>query len=99
MKRQSAQRTVRFDYHQLLRLEAIADEQGRFVADILRTAIDQYLLGHKLVGESQMRHHRISEYSQIALDTIILEQHPEFRDRIVTETDRRMARYHGAVGR
>ena len=65
-------------------------------SEIIRRSIDQYLLGQKLIGESQMRHHRISEYSQVALDTIILEQHPESRDRIVAETDRRMERYHGA---
>ena len=65
-------------------------------SEIIRRSIEQYLLGQKLIGESQLRHHRISEYSQIALDTIILEQHPEFRERIVAETDRRMERYHGA---
>ena len=65
-------------------------------SEIIRRSIEQYLLGQKLIGESQLRHHRISEYSQVALDTIILEQHPEFRDRIVAETDRRMERYHGA---
>ena len=65
-------------------------------SEIIRRSIEQYLLGQRLIGESQMRHHRISEYSQVALDTIILEQHPEFRDRIVAETDRRMERYHGA---
>ena len=65
-------------------------------SEIIRRSIEQYLLGQKLIGDSQMRHHRISEYSQVALDTIILEQHPEFSDRIVAETDRRMKRYHGA---
>lgn len=80
----------------MLSLEAQAAEQGRSVADLLRAAIDQYLVGQKLIRDSQMRHHRISEYAQAALDTIILEQHPEFRDRIVAETDRRMERYHGA---
>ena len=96
MKRPYCQRTVRFDHEQLRSLEAQATDQGRSVSDILRAAISQYLIGQKLVGESQLRHHRISKYSQVALDTIILEQHPEFRDRIVAETDRRMERYHGA---
>jgi hypothetical protein len=37
----------------------------------------------------------VGEYSQLALDTIICEQFPDFRDKIVAATDKRMKRYHG----
>ena len=73
-----------------------AAQRGCSPSEIIRRSIEEYLLGQKLIGDSQLRHHRICEYSQAALDTIILEQHPEFRERIVAETDRRMERYHGA---
>ena len=78
------------------RIDSEAAEKGCSPSEIIRRSIEQYLLGQTLVRDSAMRHHRISEYSQVALDTIILEQHPEFRARIVAETDRRMERYHGA---
>ena len=78
------------------RIDSEAANLGCSPSEIIRRSIEQYLLGQKLIRDSQLRHHRISEYSQVALDTIILEQHPEFRDRIVAETDRRMERYHGA---
>jgi hypothetical protein len=49
-----------------------------------------------LLTSSQRRQARVVEYAQIALDAIIQEQHPEYRERILAETDRRMERYHGA---
>jgi len=73
----------------------IANEKSCSPSEIIRRAIEQYFIGQKLLAMSEKRHHRISEYTQVAIDTIILEQHPEFRDRIVAETDRRMEKYHG----
>ena len=39
---------------------------------------------------------RIGEYQHLALDIIIREQFPEYRDRLVAETDRRLEQFHGA---
>ena len=39
---------------------------------------------------------RISEFMQLALDVIISEQYPEFRERIIANTDKRLEQYHGA---
>lgn len=90
------QRMVRFDRRQYARLEKIANEQNRSIADVLRMVVDHYLEGQGALTASQKRQARVSEYAQIALDTIILEQRPEYRERIIAETDRRMERYHGA---
>lgn len=90
------QRTVRFDIEHEARLEKIAAEERRTVADLLRIIIADWFANRDHMTASQLRQARVTEYAQAALDTIILEQHPEFRDRIVAETDRRMERYHGA---
>lgn len=91
----SHQRTMRFDTRQYGRIAELASSQGRSVADVVRAAIDQYLLGQSLLTDSQLRLIRVGEYSQLALDTIITEQFPDFRDRIITSTDNRMRRFHG----
>lgn len=96
MKTTYTQRTIRFDPRQLQRLEAVAAQQGRTVPDILRLIITNYLDGQSALTASQRRQARVTEYAQIALDAIIQEQHPEYRERILAETDRRMERYHGA---
>ena len=38
----------------------------------------------------------VTEYTQIALDAIIRENHPELRDHLIAQTDLRMEQYHGA---
>ena len=91
----SHQRTMRFDTRQYGRIAELASSQGRSVADVVRAAIDQYLLGQSLLTDSQLRLIRVGEYSQLALDTIITEQFPDFRDRIISSTDNRMRRFHG----
>jgi hypothetical protein len=63
---------------------------------MLRLAIAQYISGQQLLSASDLRHLRVAEYTQVALDAIIREDHPELRDTLVLETDRRMERYHGA---
>jgi hypothetical protein len=47
-------------------------------------------------SESDARHLRVSEYTQLALDWIIQQDHPEVRERLIAEADRRMAIHHGA---
>lgn len=87
--------TVRLAPDVHARVTRQASDQNCSPSELIRRAIEQYFIGQKLLGLSERRHHRISEYTQVAIDTIILEQHPEFRDRIVAETDRRMEKYHG----
>lgn len=87
---------VRLERTQWDRLSAIAREQKLSVADIIRSAIDVFLLSSNLVTASQRRLARISEFQQLALDVIIREQYPELRDRLVAETDKRLVQYHGA---
>lgn len=94
MKRPIIQRTVRFEAEQIARLDALAADQKRTFADLLRLVIAEYLEGHRQQSDSQLRLARVTEYAQAALDTIILEQHPEHREKIVAETARRMERYH-----
>lgn len=96
MKRPYTQRTVRFDPLQFARMEELAEEQGRSIADVLRIAIAQYIAGNQVLTDSQLRHMRVTEYTQIALDAIIRENHPELRDHLIAQTDRRMEQYHGA---
>lgn len=88
--------TVRLSSEQHALVEAIAKREGRTAAEIIRRAVDHYLGSLSRGTESDLRHHRISEFSQVALDTIIREQHPEMIEAIVSETNRRMKRYHGA---
>lgn len=96
MKRPFIQRTVRFDPHQFAQLEELAEQQGRSIADALRLAIAQYISGHQLLSDSQLRHLRVTEFTQIALDAIIRENHPDLRDHLIAQTDLRMEQYHGA---
>lgn len=96
MKRPYVQRTVRFDPQQYARLEELASEHSRSMADVLRLAIAQYIVGEQKRTESQLRHLRVTEYVQVALDAIIRENHPELREQLIAETDHRVRRYHGA---
>lgn len=96
MKRPYVQRTVRFDPQHYARLEELASEHSRSMADVLRLAIAHYIVGEQKRTESQLRHLRVTEYVQVALDAIIRENHPELRDQLIVETDHRVRRYHGA---
>ena len=78
------------------RLVAVADARHCRPSDVIRSAIDAYLGGASVLTASQPRLARIGEFQQLALDIIIREQFPEFRDRIVAETDKRLEQYHGA---
>ena len=88
--------TVRLDRRKYDRLVEIASERGCTPSDLLRTAVDAFLASAGLLTFSQLRIARISEFQQLALDIIIREQFPEYRDRILAETDRRLEQYHGA---
>lgn len=88
--------TVRLAPDQHARVEAIAKREGRTSAEIIRRAVEDYLGSLSRGAEQDLRHHRISEFSQIALDQIIRREHPDLVDAIVSETNRRMERHHGA---
>ncbi|WP_337847874.1 hypothetical protein [Sphingomonas sp.] len=88
--------TVRIDRSKYERLVALAAERGSTPTDLIRTAVDGFLASSHLLTASQRRMARISEFQQLALDIIIREQFPEYRDRIIAETDKRLEQYHGA---
>ena len=96
MKKLPVQRSLRFDPDQYQFLKDLASTQTCSISDVLRTIIAHYRDRNSMLTTSQRRQARISEYAQVALDAIIREQHPEYRDRILEETNRRMERYHGA---
>ena len=87
---------MRFDPQQFARLEELAAKHSRSMADVLRIAIGHYIAGEQKKTESHLRHLRVTEYMQVALDAIIRENHPELRDQLIVETDHRVRRYHGA---
>jgi predicted transcriptional regulator len=79
-----------------VRIEAQAEKLGCSPSEIVRRAIEQHLDGLKLLHDSSRRHLRVTEYMQVALDAIIRENHPELRETLILEADRRMKLHHGA---
>lgn len=96
MESNSRRYTVRFEPSVYQQVEAAAARLKTSPADVIRRAVLMLVRGDRSLTDSDLRHHRISEFSQVALDTIIREQHPEMIEAIVSETNRRMERYHGA---
>ena len=88
--------TVRLDRSKYDRLVELAAERGCTLTDLLRAAVDNFLSSGQLLTSSQRRIARIGEFQHLALDIIIREQFPEYRDRLVAETDRRLEQFHGA---
>lgn len=86
--------TIRLDGTAFEQVEAIAAHRGVSPADVIRTAIDAWLGTEKRLSESDRRLRRIMEFTQVAIDAIIRENHPELRDRLVHEADRRVAMHH-----
>ena len=87
--------SVRLDRQQHERLVALAVAQQCSPSDVIRSAVEAYL-GAAVLSVSNRRLARIGEFLQLALDVIISEQYPEFRDRIIAHTDKRLEQYHGA---
>ena len=88
--------TVRIPRDLRDQVDAVAARQNRSTSDVIRLAIEQFVAGAKRADDSQLRHMRVTEYTQIALDAIIRENHPELRDHLIAQTDLRMEQYHGA---
>ena len=94
MPARSKRYTIRLDGTAFEQVEAIASHRGVSPADVIRTAIDAWLGTGKRLSASDRRMRRIMEFTQIAVDAIIRQNHPEMRDTLVRETDRRMALHH-----
>ncbi|WP_082664493.1 MULTISPECIES: ribbon-helix-helix protein, CopG family [unclassified Sphingomonas] len=88
--------TTRLSADQVAQVDAVARRLGCSTGEVIRRAVDQYLIGQKLISDSELRLRRVCEYGQLALDAILQENHPEFRDPILLEVDKRMERFHGA---
>lgn len=88
--------TVRLNRQQHDRILALATEQNCNPSEVIRAAVDAYLGTATLLTSSHRRLARISEFMQLALDVIISEQYPEFRDRFIANADKRLEQYHGA---
>ena len=88
--------TVRFDPQKHERIIAIARERNCTPSDVIRSAVDGYLASNDLLSTSQRRVLRLIEFIQVAVDVMVREQFPEYRDRIVAEADKRLEQYHGA---
>src|SRR3546814_8199601 len=82
--------TVRLDRSKYDRLVAIAAERECTASDLIRHAVDAFLGAGQILAGSQRRLARINEFQHLALDIIIREQFPEYRDRILAETDKRL---------
>ena len=87
---------VRFERAQWDRLVALGEERNQATAEIIRAAVDVYLGAASTTTQRQRRLARLSEFVQIAVDILIREQYPEYRDRIIAEADKRLEQYHGA---
>ena len=88
--------SVRLDRGRVERLESHAQALGLSSSEVVRNAIDLFFARAELLGVSQRRIARLTEFTHLGVDVILREQYPEFRDRIVAETDRRLEQHHGA---
>lgn len=78
------------------RIDAEAARDGCSASEVMRRAIERYFSEAQLLDDCHRRHLRTTEYMQLAIDTFIRENHPELREPLILEADRRMRVYHGA---
>lgn len=88
--------SVRLPLDLYTRIDAQAEAESCTPSDVIRNAIEQHLGGVAILTQSQRRQLRVTEYMQVAIDAIIRENHPELRETLVLEADRRMKIHHGA---
>ncbi|MBJ7499672.1 MAG: ribbon-helix-helix protein, CopG family [Sphingopyxis sp.] len=96
MRHTFVQTSLRIEAELPERFDRIAAQEGITRAAAMRMALRAYADAAEQIGSSQRRLAHIAEYMQMAIDVIIREQFPEYRDRLVEETPRRVERYHGA---
>lgn len=94
MPARSKRYTLRLDQSLFEQVEATAERRGISPADVMRTALDAWFSDEQKRSASDIRHLRVTEYIQVAMDAIIRAEHPEMRDTLVLETDRRMRMHH-----
>jgi hypothetical protein len=87
--------SVRLERAQYDRILALAADQNCTPSDVIRAAVDAYFGSAAVVTGSHRRLARINEFMQLAIDVIISEQYPEYRDRIIANADKRLEQYHG----
>lgn len=87
---------VRLTRDQWDRVASMARSQNSSVAEVIRSAIDTALDAQLASNTSDRRQIRTAEFSHLVLDFIMRRQFPDFRDRLIAETDRCMELYHGA---
>lgn len=95
MSAKNQQYSFRLGADRYARLLSRADGENCSAAELVRRAVDAYLADKQKLSASDLRVRQLSEYSQIALDTIIAKTYPELRDVIVAKTNERMVQYHG----
>src|SRR3546814_10943878 len=78
--------TVRLDRSKYDRLVAIAAERECTASDLIRHAVDAFLGAGQILAGSQRRLARIHEFQHLALDIILREQFPEYREPLPAET-------------
>jgi metal-responsive CopG/Arc/MetJ family transcriptional regulator len=88
--------TVRLPLEMRQRVEALAEARQTSTSLIIREAIEHFFDAKRGRSESELRHLRVTEYVQIAMDHIIRQDYPEDRDRLIALTDLRMEQHHGA---
>lgn len=88
--------SLRIDARRQALIGSLARDRDVSPSQVVRWAIDAYLADADIEVTSARRLARIAEYKHLALDVIIREQYPEFRERMIAETDKRMEQYHGA---
>ena len=79
-----------------LLLDAMARERNVATDALIASAIESFVASANLMTASQRRLARLNEFTHLALDVIIREQFPEYRDRLIATTDQRLEQYHGA---
>jgi metal-responsive CopG/Arc/MetJ family transcriptional regulator len=73
----------------------LSRKTGSHRTDIVRVAIEQYLAFHSGTTWNPNRIAELVEYSQMAVDQMLLKLAPETRDEIIEAVDIRMEQYHG----
>jgi metal-responsive CopG/Arc/MetJ family transcriptional regulator len=77
------------------RLQAVAENAGITKSELVRLAVEQYLAFQSGQSWNPNRIAELVEYSQMAIDQVLLKIAPETRDEIIEGVEIRMEKYHG----
>jgi hypothetical protein len=77
------------------RLRVAADDAGITKSELVRSAVEHYLAFRSGQSWNPNRIAELVEYSQMAVDQMLLKLAPETRDEIIEAVDIRMEQYHG----